>query len=1084
MNTQVDKVFNAANKALGMGRTIAFHDDYKPRVLGEVHNYFDRVKHFNSFKNPLSKRCRSLNPDFHLFIVKEFPFSVSRQVTSSDESRTFFKYYFFRSLDDLLKTLSLIDQFDACLYENIYPDIPIKPYFDIDFKQRDQDPIDVIHEFCEYLIFFFKDKCNVDISTDNIQLYVGDRPHSDSKYSYHIVVNSGHYIHMNDLKSAVLHIKQDPECIFNQIDFNPLDTAPYGSSCQQFRLPLQSKTDSDHRILRSSVPSHNEPANWFVQSFNAPGKNIFPKRIDIIPEHSPKTRSKSHTETHNVEMNCILDSLVNQPINSSFDAKPSHSVRYYLSLLPNNPSIDNYVYWRNIAFACFNENQLDALLEWTQLYDPNYTQNALDELASTWSRGENCFSIQSLRRWAMYLHPESFPSQVSKVDHANQLFYNYNTINWKYDIVNSRYLPPLPHHTKFQNIVLKSPMGTGKSTVLGNWLEPQADKSMLLVVSRILFGYSIQSDLNQHEGINFQNYKGLAQKDLNKANHLVCSVESLCRIGNRKFDIIILDESESVLKQLSAFKTHRERWSDNIKTFDRICKKASNIFIADAFLTSRSIDFFKSYTNNNTLFIQNEWRDTERSMNFYRDGIQIKRDLGGERKHKFTNHLMMDITRGKNICLISSSKRFIDTVHERINKRFKSNVPCLIHTSDSCDQTNKDALSNVNENWSQFQFVAYSPSITIGVNFSIEHFDSIYVYDCGTGICVRDVYQMMMRVRKPKSPAFQVYIAPSWRKTTDRISFDEVKQEFVANNDYSTEELNTLINLDFRFNDLPSDIQNLLVLNEMEDRLSEYDRDGMFDFYRKECGFGASFVDPESDTDTVDDIDDEIDLVDDEDYWSNLDISTIHEARQRYECGTASEYDKHVICKYYFSKCFKNLTFDYPIFKRFYLSSPQRELFKNISFFVQMVNSPTDEVTQSLIEREFDEQSAIKLNHRVKQMLELREIMKSLNVTDITQEKVIMQNDVMQIPNERFILLDSIFQLRDQRSNKTSVFDYRARVQKIKNYFRSYFDIRDIKETGVKVWDEKKIQRNGERKKHLVYKPDSLISTLVNSLEA
>ena len=70
-----------------------------------------------------------------------------------------------------------------------------------------------------------------------------------------------------------------------------------------------------------------------------------------------------------------------------------------------------------------------------------------------------------------------------------------------------------------------------------------------------------------------------------------------------------------------------------------------------------------------------------------------------------------------------------------------------MHMSKQDDQV-KEQLANVNELWVKYQLVLYSPTISAGVDFSVEHFDRMYFYMCRGSCSPLGALQMTGRVRK------------------------------------------------------------------------------------------------------------------------------------------------------------------------------------------------------------------------------------------------------------------------------------------------------------------------------------------------
>jgi hypothetical protein len=98
----------------------------------------------------------------------------------------------------------------------------------------------------------------------------------------------------------------------------------------------------------------------------------------------------------------------------------------------------------------------------------------------------------------------------------------------------------------------------------------------------------------------------------------------------------------------------------------------------------------------------------------------------------------------EKICIVGlSTKKLYDIAKTFDNKKIKY----LLHTRDSDDEL-KNKLVDVNKLWSAYDIVMFSPTISCGVDFNLNHFDKIYSI-ITSGTCDSRLYmQMLGRVRK------------------------------------------------------------------------------------------------------------------------------------------------------------------------------------------------------------------------------------------------------------------------------------------------------------------------------------------------
>ena len=73
--------------------------------------------------------------------------------------------------------------------------------------------------------------------------------------------------------------------------------------------------------------------------------------------------------------------------------------------------------------------------------------------------------------------------------------------------------------------------------------------------------------------------------------YIICQAESLNRLEIKEGTntLILIDEVEAFLCQLTSTKTHREHHVDNIETFIKCMNNACKIICLDAFISQRTI---------------------------------------------------------------------------------------------------------------------------------------------------------------------------------------------------------------------------------------------------------------------------------------------------------------------------------------------------------------------------------------------------------------------------------------------------------------------------------------------------------------
>lgn len=312
---------------------------------------------------------------------------------------------------------------------------------------------------------------------------------------------------------------------------------------------------------------------------------------------------------------------------------------------------------------------------------------------------------------------------------------------------NNRYVQPYQDTYELKPIkftLVESDMGTGKSHQVRAHIKKWQPDSVLVLTPRILFGRSIIDTLNIDRTDKFQIYLDLPAGKITTP-YLICSIESMWRL-NREYSHIYIDEIESCLSIFSSDTIARKK-IQCVDMFSLLLQKAQRVVFCDAHLSERTVNLLcnMQVPKHQVLIEHNTYKPNKR------EAIEIPYfSKGFSPGEKLLYHLVDMLKQGKNIVLASSSKRFITDKLLPLLQGVLNKDEYIIYTADT-DEEDKIALKNVEKIWKTKRLVAYSTTISVGVDFNLDHFHLLYVYastfHCGPA---RDIIQSMHRVRKLK----------------------------------------------------------------------------------------------------------------------------------------------------------------------------------------------------------------------------------------------------------------------------------------------------------------------------------------------
>ncbi len=232
---------------------------------------------------------------------------------------------------------------------------------------------------------------------------------------------------------------------------------------------------------------------------------------------------------------------------------------------------------------------------------------------------------------------------------------------------------------------------------------------------------------------NYQDFKG-NDKDITEEKKICCSLESLNDLNSiKKFDIIIIDEVETVLNQLDSA-TMKGSTVKNYELLKYFINTSEKVFVADAFIMNRTIDFTNNFNGDKTIIINDK-------PIIKRQAVEIHEEL-------IFDVLIDSIKKdGKNYCCFGSEKRMRRYYDDIIKLDLLKKDEILYYCSTADDFKTKETLNNINEEWSKYKLIMTTPTITVGCSFIIpDYFHNTFIISYPS--CnARDIFQTHMRAR-------------------------------------------------------------------------------------------------------------------------------------------------------------------------------------------------------------------------------------------------------------------------------------------------------------------------------------------------
>ena len=719
--------------------------------------------------------------------------------------------------DSVMKITELIDLFvvrdgiwdehhltDHNLYEVIHEEKPRKVYFDIDGYD---DP--TIFRRAMKLI---KDTFKTRTDEDDIAVSYNESLLKDGrkKYSYHIVLSNIMFDSLEHMKrSGFIEWVRQHKTIFDETVYK---------RNQLMKLVGQSKY-KDNRPHKMN--SNDEPIeDYIIQHTNGQyNGNDYgcPKRCDIdfkllckeniakVNKNNLKQGKRKITVKGilslpritapqpflHIEMSNAIDIL------QAFPNDRKYLNRYQCSMCAIWAKRENLTFeeFYNWCFGPFGYDE-QFKLKWETRWNGEL-QTIIDDKKQKkrlWSRYH---IFQLLERFYGVIKDivlDKFKKEfISKDEGDLQITEKYIT---------EEHLSRIPN--KYLLLLLN--MGGGKTYAVGQWL--RVHKSLLHLVSlknsnytaalwitnRISMASNLMGRLNDENlgTLNFQLYTTIKAKrgagNLKYCKKLVCELESLHLLHKANdgmyYDVVIVDEIESVFNCFASEKCHGKNpvgkhYDMNYHTFETCLKRAKKVFLMDAFLKRRTLNYIakldpikKTMKRGRKTLIKK--KPLNKPYLITKPNDEILRPMTYNKHYHTWVEKIVKCVKSLNekvyIFYPYATGKTARSSHCILRFAEKLRVLCSLNQEQvltyygSMDGKKKrEQLLKVNQYWNTAKIVITNTCITVGVSYDLLDFDTIFLsYD--EFLNPIDPIQSSFRIRNTKRKRIEFYRFPNMRK--------------------------------------------------------------------------------------------------------------------------------------------------------------------------------------------------------------------------------------------------------------------------------------------------------------------------------
>lgn len=298
-------------------------------------------------------------------------------------------------------------------------------------------------------------------------------------------------------------------------------------------------------------------------------------------------------------------------------------------------------------------------------------------------------------------------------------------------------------------IHVRAAMGCGKTEALRRLISRTQPKSVLVISHRVSFTIDICAKLKY---VSYQDITGtITPKD---APYVVVQCESLFRVEQERYELIVCDEIESIMSQMFA-PTHRRGHACWI-TFERLLLYCDQLITMDGNLTQETVDIIGQIRDVRTVIVDN-------------------RAIPRKTMHKVTTNksamvaiLLTLVGRGERVVVPTSSLSMAKKLEKMIRERYPDRR-LMMYSSETPVEVREETLRDVNKSWVNYDVLIFTPTISAGPSFTEPHFNALIGFWYDTSCDVFTMMQMTWRARNIMGGTYYHYVSESGRGLPDTV---------------------------------------------------------------------------------------------------------------------------------------------------------------------------------------------------------------------------------------------------------------------------------------------------------------------------
>lgn len=306
---------------------------------------------------------------------------------------------------------------------------------------------------------------------------------------------------------------------------------------------------------------------------------------------------------------------------------------------------------------------------------------------------------------------------------------------------------PLEH---VDTLIVCAAMKMGKTKALKDYIKNNFDADAVIRI--VSFRQTFSGNMGKVFG-DFSMYN--KQSGRLTQNRLIVQVESLHRmdISDTVPDLLVLDESESIFEQFTSglSSDHYGDWA----AFKWMLEYSKHVVVMDAGITRRSINMIAEMRRSK---IKAAGSRTQFHYNTHKNAVDDEYFVTNSKEHWYYM-LQSELDSGNKIAVAVNSLTEGAALRQFVVDKYPD-LQVSLYSSETPNSIKFEHFANVHEFWA-VDVLIYTPTVTAGVSFELEHFNTMFGYFTSESCTVETCMQMMGRIRNISSRSYYIMLSTS-----------------------------------------------------------------------------------------------------------------------------------------------------------------------------------------------------------------------------------------------------------------------------------------------------------------------------------